>query len=507
MNHLKINSPIDLTRCFRSEFPPRVRTRKVTDSHERLRRIRLHLPPKPRKFYDDIVTGKVFRAIVKTCRGGGKSWTAAGIEFTKWADQSFDWFNLGGSETQAKIVYTEVGKSIDLDQDVAIRTVKNLQSEILHQDGQRIVCAAASTKQTRGGHAGGLDRKSLTDEEYDTNDFGSKEKGGGLTIDEECEAEEEVVLSALPIVNTAKPSVIIRMSTFHKAIGTFQKTWDNAPALGYTRYEWDIFDVCEPCKENCNQCFKEFREKYCKGKAKKSVGWVAIAEIKQAWRECEENRQWFEVEYMGWKPSGAGLVYPLEAIDKAIVDRVSYIQGCPTFLGIDWGYSLNRTCFIILQFQGQERHVLHCEYLTAPTLSECKKRATELHELFPFDYIYPDSSHPYNNNELLFKFKVQPVVFSTQKETGISNVLNGFEHGWYKIPKEFTKLIEQLKNYRKDKNGKPVKENDHGCDALLCASEPVKPNFDFKKVNEAREEEEAIDEVENFPRQRIGSDI
>jgi len=48
------------------------------------------------------------------------------------------------------------------------------------------------------------------------------------TIDARCEADEDVVLSALPVVNTANRQVIIRMSTLHKLTGSFRK-------LGWSR--------------------------------------------------------------------------------------------------------------------------------------------------------------------------------------------------------------------------------------------------------------------------------
>ena len=43
--------------------------------------------------------------ILRACRGGGKSFLVAGIEFALWYFLNADTVNAGGSEEQAKIVY------------------------------------------------------------------------------------------------------------------------------------------------------------------------------------------------------------------------------------------------------------------------------------------------------------------------------------------------------------------------------------------------------------------
>lgn len=457
------------------------------DYEKALEEIGVHLPRKPKELYIDIVTGKVTRAVVKGCRGGSKSWTAAVIEFVMWR-KGYDWFNLGGSLTQAKKVYGLVVKFIKRVPRVLKDTVKTILSETEHIAGQMLWCASASPKQTRSPHCGG------------------ENQGGGLTIDEEGEAAEDVVLSALPVVNTANPSVIIRMSTLHKLTGSFRKLWLAADRRGYKRYEWDCFDICQPCTDNCKECFKEFREDYCKGKAKHADGYMLISEIKQMWIECAENHEWFEVEFLGREPIGTGKIYNTRQIESCEVEEVDYESGYPTILGIDWGWLLNRTCWVVVQFKGKERRVVHCRYLTAPSQQMVEDNLKDIAKHYPFDEIRPDNSENYLNNEMaLLGYEVHPVVFSKEKDSGISNVRNGFEHKYYKIPRRFKELLEQLKAYTRGKDGKPLKIDDHAPDALLCASEAVKPHIDLEKLNKKREEEneEVFEAIEHV---RIGDD-
>jgi len=443
-------------------------------------RMGLELPAKPKELFDDIVSGKIRRAVVAACRGGGKSWTVAGIETAMFGYKGFDWFNIGGSKTQAKKVFDKSQDFIRYDPQLAKDVIKSIQSETKHVDGQFISVAAASSTQIRSQH------------------FGGKNHGGGLTIDEEDEADESIVKGALPTINTAHPSVIIRMSTRQKRIGTFSALCKNHKKLGYKFYQWDAFDICDKCTDNCKECFPEFRDKYCKSKAKNNkFGWIAISEIKQAWRESDENADWFEVEYMGWEVSKGLLVYDQDDIKKCEVQSNQFIRGNPTFLGIDWGWLKDRTVLLILQFQGKQRLVITTKTLTKPSNDLVKTTVRDLYNKYHFDSIYPDSSHPYENNELAIQgYHVVPVVFSKEKETGIANVNNGLEHGWYSFPVTEVKLITQLINYKRDKDGKPVKVDDHFCDALLCASEPVKPRI--KNIAEASEDEEVeiIEEIE-----------
>ncbi|GAH50435.1 unnamed protein product, partial [marine sediment metagenome] len=73
--------------------------------------------------------------------------------------------------------------------------------------GNWIKASPASTKAIRGLHARG--------------------RGMLLIMDEEAEMEEAIVRSALKIVKDAKPAIIIRLSTFHKVMGTFADLVDN----------------------------------------------------------------------------------------------------------------------------------------------------------------------------------------------------------------------------------------------------------------------------------------
>src|SRR5205085_6669688 len=92
---------------------------------------------------------------------------------------------------------------------------------------------AASNKSTRSPHAGGKKK------------FKGKivVRGGILVIDEEAEADPKIVGASLGTINTARPSVNVRCSTFHNAVGSFAEVVDNHKKMGYKLYRWSVFDV------------------------------------------------------------------------------------------------------------------------------------------------------------------------------------------------------------------------------------------------------------------------
>lgn len=87
-------------------------------------------------------------------------------------------------------------------------------------------------------------------------------------------------------------------------------------------------------------------------------------------------------------------------------------------------------------------------------------------------FVYPDISHPFNNLELeQAGFDTRPVPFNKWKDYGVGNVTKFFTspERRLRIRKNQVGLIEQLKRYRFNRQGKPIKKDDHGPDGLLCA--------------------------------------
>lgn len=414
--------------------------------------------------YNKAKNKELIRIIVKAPRGGGKSRVLASLELALWYLLKFDVVNLGGSFKQASKVYsylTPAFMSEFMKEDIQ----KTIQIETKSKLGNSIYVLAATEKQTRSPHVGSQDR------------------GGALVIDEECEADDDIVNSAIPVVNTANPSIIIRSSTFHKSFGSFQECWDNANDMGYKQFQWDIFDVSEKCNDVCDDVYDQVDGKnkpcilldYCKGKAHFSNGWVKIQEIRQQRREVSHNQ--FMVELMGGRPSADGLVYSPVATSRAVVQNdFTYQTGMPSSVGLDWGWA-GETAIIWTQMQRSQSknkfviRVLDAQKYNKPEIEnicDIVKHMTQNWELC----VYPDGSGQsgFQNYELQKRGALMfPVSFVKLKDYGISNITKLLEQDRLEIPDKFSWLVDQMKKYRMGENGKPVKKNDHGPDALLCS--------------------------------------
>ena len=402
---------------------------------------------------------------MKGPRGGGKSRILAGIEFMLWYLMDWDVVNLGGSLSQSEKVYSYLLPAFNSKElnPIIERSVQKCTEKKLPCLG-KIFVLAATEKQTRSPHIGGAKR------------------GGLLVVDEECEAEESVVVSALPVINTAHPSAILRSSTFHKSFGSYQKTWDNAGKLGYTKFEWDCFDVSEKCKDDCEMFKDPVSGKtgkcnvldYCHGKAHGSEGWIPIEEIRQAKREMASDT--FEVEMMGWRPSGVGLIFPPSLVQECISKDTFSLHHVGTIaIGVDWGFEGETS---ILQIQEQKDNSDKNKYFKRITAYEYFSRPKE-HELYSYLEelslgwrvpLYLDNSHKFQNEALTdLGANVTEVNFRNLKNYGITAIKKSMEDKELQIPESYTHLIDQILGYRMGKTGKPIKYNDHGVDALICA--------------------------------------
>lgn len=424
-------------------------------------------PAKIKEVFDHIIdcakNKKIGRIIIKAPRGGGKSRVLASIELVLWYVYDFDIVNLGGSFVQASKVYQYLSEAFysDLIKPCLQKSIRVETTKKKEFGRGKIYVLAATEKQTRSPHVGGQTR------------------GGALFIDEECEAEEDIVKSAIPIVDTANPSVIVRSSTFHTAFGSYQKCWDNAATMGYKQLTWDCFDVSQLCKDDCQNVMDRATGKvgpcivldYCKGKSHQSEGWIPIEEIRQARREMSAEE--FEIEMMGSRPSSASLVYSPSRLLECIKPQVFKLDGRGSAsVGVDWGYG--ETAITLMQEQySEEKKKWVKRILDAQAFNQAKEEEIyNVLEVISKSWsipLYLDSSHVFQNQALEGRgATIYPVNFAMMKDYGINNVKKMMEDGLLEIPEEFTYFIDQLKNYRRNKNtGKPLKLDDHGADSLL----------------------------------------
>jgi len=460
---------------------------------------------------DKVDLGQLVRAIIRGPRGGGKTFgIASTVEFPLWFWYDFDCVNMGGSASQAKKAYKAIKQLLDIPE-VSKQVAKTVISSTEKHNGTWINVLATSSRQVRSPHPGG------------------KNKGGLLFVDEECEipaADPPLVEAAKPLVNSANPSVILRVSTQHKVGDTFEETWDNAKKLGYKKFEFDIFDACKTCTRDCRinieedeekGCFDQIRKDtydkegklvkkgYCKGKAHRDgiiydilpdgevkeeyvaehdwkglvEGWVAIEEIFQAW--LESDIETFEVEWMGKKKSRIGKIYAPDLLDEATLDEFDIpfkkFLGCEKSIGIDWGFS--GMCVVTYFFKYKDTIYLYWIDIyrnvgANATIGDIVDRdRNDKHEM-----ALGDAEGKYENDNLASKvdFLVQEVAFAAFKEFGISWIKNCLEKHTFKVLKYwqgeknpgFDIWDSQMRGYKYGPNGKPLKKKDHGPDSTLC---------------------------------------
>jgi hypothetical protein len=322
----------------------------------------------------------------------------------------------------------------------------------------------------------------------------------GLVADEACQDDvnaDNTFKAAMQMSMSEPEHIILLLSTFHHPVGLFQEIWDGAEQKGFKRYAWNVFDVMERCsvgldratqddpdarsfcRNECpltqNEAVYDENDKLvgtrfigCDGVARRSRGFLPRDNVINA-MVLNEGSEIFKVEFMCKRPQFSGPIYGLEAIENAQVSEITIDDHETTIVGIDWGVTEG-----VLVLGKDSLHagpqVLASRYLSVKLVGEYIKILTEWQDEYGHLSIYADSSHPFEIGDLeQAGFEVVPVDFATMKDYGITNLLKMFMYGKIRILDDNTRLVAQLKSYRKDpKTGRPLKINDHGPDALLC---------------------------------------
>lgn len=425
-----------------------------------------YYPPKLAEMFTDIYTLKVTNAIWKGPRSGGKTYGLGDLAASMFLFKGFDVLISSGGEGQAREVYEEVMNVLE-DKEVTDYVPTITMQITKGRKGNWIRFTPASTKRVRGPHPG-------------------RGHGGMIILDEEGEMEEKIVKAVLGTGGTADPLVIIRSSTAHNIDGTYADLLDKHRERGYKLYEWDAFDVCEKCEMKCEDCIPEFRDDYCRGKAHKNsvLGWISLQYLFRMW--AQETKEWFEVEMMARRPSGAAQVINREDFKSAVIPEVPFEKGAPGAFGIDWGFK-GLSAVLATQMVAEKLRVFDRMSFTREGIGNIVEAMKEWREMYGINEVYADSSHPFENDALKkADFTVHEITFVSFKEAGAGAVKWFFEKQKIEILETFKDVIEQLKKWRRGKDGKIVKKDDHFPDALLCTMkkwwEKAKRKVGYMKV-------------------------
>ncbi len=424
-------------------------------------------PKKFRYIFGEIWTGRAGKKVIITGpRGGGKSVLMGALGFCLWFIRNRSIVDMGGSLAQAKIVYGYFS-SIVLSNDNILKYCKKdpLMEHTESREHNYFKALPASPKAVRGPHP------------------------DVLLGDEVCEAKDDIMHDALPMVTSSPNPLTILTSTFHKIFGVFQEIWDRADELGYTRFSFDIFDVTksfDPTIWNDKELNRQIPdlqelEKLCAGRTGDPEGWVLIENIISAW-QGKPTKDWFLVEFMGTRPSASGLVNDPIDVEEAMFDKkhtknYNYKQGAQVVGGLDWGFS-SMTSWVILMKHTDDVKVklknrnytqVASEIIIEDICNDVKK--------YDIHVLYADSAGKFENDALQreltkrrLRCKVVEVVFRKEKENMLGNYRAHFQRHKIKIPIEMQEAKWQHKRYRYiDGTDKPVKKDDHIPDATMCA--------------------------------------
>jgi len=423
-------------------------------------------PKKLREIFADIWFGRAGQhVIMKGPRGGGKSRFLGSLGFALWFFKKQKVVDMAGSFEQAKGVYEYFLIPLNANASLSKYLRKEpTMEQTTASGGNYFKCVTASPKQVRGPHP------------------------DSLFADEACEIKDELLLSALPMVDTSDAPLIVMTSTFHKIFGIFQDTWDNAEQYGYTRYTWDIFDVCKEFDpeiwddEDLNSDIPDLQKlkALSDGKTGDSEGWVPIMNIINAWRS-KRSLDWFLVEMMGHRPSAEGMVNDPVDVDACVFDgekekQYNWEKGAECILGVDWGFS---SMTAVVEYMGHADGVkveLNCKTYQQTASEKIINDIVMMVRNHDIRFIYADSAGKFENNALKLKLakerlpcQVIEVVFSVEKEDNLGNYRAYFQRQMLRIPKTSKVSIWQHKRYRYQKDSdKPVKKDDHIPDATSC---------------------------------------
>ena len=426
------------------------------------------------------------RFIIKGPRGGGKSKLLGAIGFCLWLFKKLDIVDMGGSEEQAKIIYNYFVDHCHTVRPVAEGLPGKPQMHRTMSDvGNYFKAIASSMKKIRGPHPDVL--------------FG----------DEVCEAKDEHILAALPMVNTSPHQLVVLTSTFHNVFGLFQEIWDQADEYGYKRFSWDAFDVCMSFDASIwddPQLNREIPDLHrlkalADGRTGDPEGWISIENVIQAWRERTTD-DWFMVEYMGSRPSTVGLVVDPVAVDECTITNddaitLDFSRQVNSAIGLDWGWSSMTAAVELWEHMNGVKVQRRCQTWTQTDADVIISDLCDWIETDKVQQVYADSSHKFENNALRNEIarrglgcSVIEMQFGTHKDAMLANYRGHWEKRLIRIPKDHKVAIYQHKRFRYQKNSdRPVKEDDHIPDATMCALW----HWPLTRVNEQKYTEQDID--------------
>jgi hypothetical protein len=397
----------------------------------------------PRRFLHDVLLGRVNDFVVWACRSGSKSYLAGLIT---WIDSSFrpglETTILGGSLEQSEKVY----KAMD-----SFWAMSGLQDDYLLEEPTRRATAwlngsiasvlTASPKSVRGPHP----QRLLMDE-----------------IDEMDEAVYKAALSQ-PQSKRGIAASIGKLSTNHRYFGVMDSAVEQARAQSIALYKWCIWDVLKSCRDyTCSTCQLS---RFCPGEQMRLAdGYYEPSDFAQKLRELALVT--LQIEWFCDKVGRSDLVYG-EQFDEALHSPAWLPDFNPdekVLLSIDWGGTVF-SCGVWQPFEiGWVRvdEVYVKNSTNQRCLAECRARPW-------WSNVAAAVSDP-SGKAFIQEWReagVPMVQADNEVQPGIDATRNALlpvigQPRFY-VSRRCRAWAMEVMSYR-EKNGKPVKENDHAMD-------------------------------------------
>ncbi len=468
----------------------------------------LRTTPKVLEIFESVIRlaqqRKIIRKAILGPRGGGKTKLAATLEVILWRWYGYDCQNVAGSLKQAQTCYGYVRSACEGSDNLRDFTRKLQMSETTNELGGKITVSAASETSVRGPHPKGPGG------------------GGGLVLDEVALIKPQVHGASLGQLTSARPSALLQLSTMgEKNVGPWAELIDDKDHKGHDLHSFDIFDVAERCKYDCETTcpVKEHfaqdhvlqlaggkeelvHKAYCGGKAHEVDGHISIDEIATLWQNVDRGT--FERELMGINASVVGKVYSPLLLSQSSVDEImigasvdqhwARHKQLEKSIGLDWGWD-GQTCACYVVRVKKVLIVYRWEFWTQTQFRKVREHIQSVAYDERIEEICPDGANPSDNDSLdedcqneseqlfqrtgdEFGVMVRPVDFGKWKSYGIGECRRRLEKELVLMPavyggrpvENYDQAMGYLRSYETDDKGKPIKKDDHGPDAWLMAT-------------------------------------
>jgi len=363
--------------------------------------------------------------IVSAGRGSGKTIVLAWVVCWSVAclPRFYGQYNVcvvGGSLEQAKALYNYVKRYIFQTPLLSEKLLSEPTMTKTEFSDSWVRCLAASEKQVRSPHP------------------------ELLIFDEVCQAEENIVESALPMTSSSRHGRDILCSTPNQMFHIFKRYWDLAESYGFRKFgPWGL--------SNCP--------------------WVRQEKIDHAKQTYTESR--YLTEILGqFTKEDAALFDPAD-IEAAMTEEPLNVRPHGIIGGLDWGKTHPTVLTLAKRVKG-EIWVFHQQQWQDQQYTHVQEQIAKICEKVNCFTIYADSSHAGENERLEDEgFEVEHVYFSSVKDDMAENLLYLLEKRKLRIGSDLEPLKHQLSIYRRvrRRSGRSSfsKTNDDCVDSLMLA--------------------------------------